>query len=79
MNSWGKDWGEEGYCYMRFEDFARYTKYGFGMVPDITRSLNFTDETVQLGGNSFLKSYLLKMDNMFSRPPILCLKMEFTI
>jgi Papain family cysteine protease len=32
MNSWGKDWGNGGFIWIKYADFARYTFYGFQFV-----------------------------------------------
>lgn len=28
MNSWGKEWGREGFIWLKYKDFARFAKYG---------------------------------------------------
>lgn len=28
MNSWGKDWGRDGFIWLKYKDFAGYAKYG---------------------------------------------------
>lgn len=29
VNSWGKDWGQGGYTWLRYKDFADFVRYGF--------------------------------------------------
>jgi hypothetical protein len=33
VNSWGPSWGNEGFMWIRYEDFPNYTRYAFEMVP----------------------------------------------
>lgn len=35
MNSWGTDWGGSGYVWVKYSDFARYTKYAFELIDNI--------------------------------------------
>jgi hypothetical protein len=31
LNTWGKDWGVQGYSWIRYKDFAEFTPYGFSL------------------------------------------------
>ena len=33
MNSWGKDWGEDGIAYVRYNDFKYFVKEAYGLWP----------------------------------------------
>ncbi|WP_197505874.1 C1 family peptidase [Urechidicola croceus] len=33
VNSWGKNWGNDGFIWVRYEEFIEYTKYAFEMIP----------------------------------------------
>ncbi len=33
MNSWGKKWGNEGFAWVRYSDFAHFTKEAYGLYP----------------------------------------------
>ena len=33
MNSWGSRWGEGGFAWVRYADFAKYVSYGYEMYP----------------------------------------------
>ncbi len=33
VNSWGSSWGNDGFMWVRYADFAKYTRYAFEMIP----------------------------------------------
>jgi hypothetical protein len=33
VNSWGTNWGNDGFIWVRYADFATYSKYAFEMIP----------------------------------------------
>jgi hypothetical protein len=35
MNSWGTDWGNKGFVWVRYSDFAKATKYAFELIDNI--------------------------------------------
>lgn len=34
MNSWGPEWGDQGFFWVKYEDFGRFCKYGFQIILD---------------------------------------------
>ena len=34
MNSWGPAWGDQGFFWVKYEDFGRFCKYGFQIILD---------------------------------------------
>lgn len=53
QNSWGTDWGNAGYIWIRYNDFATFTKYAFEFIdfqkpkpaiPDLSGSIKLTLE-----------------------------------
>lgn len=55
LNSWGPAWGQGGYCYVSFDDYARYTKYAYCINAETRTSLNFADKEVELSGEFVFK------------------------
>jgi hypothetical protein len=35
INSWGTDWGNQGFVWVKYSDFALYTKYAFELIDNI--------------------------------------------
>ncbi|MFT4032233.1 MAG: DUF4384 domain-containing protein [Siphonobacter sp.] len=36
INSWGDQWADKGFCWVRYHDLGKYTKYAFQAFPDMT-------------------------------------------
>lgn len=32
MNTWGEEWGNNGYCWVKYEDFGKYCVYGYQLL-----------------------------------------------
>jgi len=44
QNSWGTDWGDGGYIWVKYQDFANFTKYAFELIG------KFSNESSALSG-----------------------------
>jgi hypothetical protein len=46
MNSWGTDWGNNGFIWVKYSDLAAFTHYGYEMVQDINSMPVVTNKPV---------------------------------
>jgi len=51
MNSWGTNWGNSGFAWVKYSDFEYFFKYGFELI----EKLNSTEGTAELSGDLFFK------------------------
>jgi hypothetical protein len=47
MNSWGKGWANQGFAWVRYEDFAKYCKYAYQLVLENEES-NYLEGNIQV-------------------------------
>ncbi len=66
MNSWGSDWADSGYCWIKYTDFAKYVRYGFQMLlkPEVVGT---SSPNQQLGGD-FVFQYLKDRSTLTFEP-----------
>ena len=47
MNSWGKGWANEGFVWVRYDDFAKYCKYAYELMVE-NQALNYLEGNIQI-------------------------------
>lgn len=75
QNSWGTDWGNAGYIWIKYDDFKQWVKYAYEMVetPKKSTNTNSTDlagsiKLVRSNGNTMnarYTGYHYKMSNVY--------------
>ncbi len=55
MNSWGREWGNDGYFTIGYDDFAKVVKYGFQITLDERKK---PDDPVTVNGDFVLEKFL---------------------
>ncbi|WP_420154353.1 C1 family peptidase [Siphonobacter sp.] len=53
VNSWGSDWADHGYCWIKYQDLGRFTWEAYQAFPDLT--VPITETTVALKGQMELR------------------------
>lgn len=48
MNSWGKNWGENGFIWVRYAHFAEYCRYAYALILQDGAPIDLSDEAVNL-------------------------------
>jgi hypothetical protein len=56
VNSWGSNWGNDGFIWVRYMDFAKYSKYAFEMIPQKKTTKKKKEKSI-LEGELELKLY----------------------
>ena len=66
MNSWGEDWGNGGFMWVRYKDFAEFTRYAFelfvltGTNPDAIDLAGEVEKMIK-SSNAYIKKKVSKM------------------
>jgi hypothetical protein len=47
VNSWGTDWGQGGFCWIRYDDLAATTRYAVQLFPDLNAGATYRMEGLQ--------------------------------
>ncbi len=66
MNSWGSNWGDRGFCWVRYSDFEFFTKEAYGLHPmgnAIKQDPNKLSIDFGLVDNQTMKNIRLKQTN----------------
>ncbi|HAI74857.1 MAG TPA: cysteine protease [Microscillaceae bacterium] len=67
MNSWGSNWGNEGFIWVKYEDFVNYTKYAYEVIA-LPQNTNQAEDlsgqvTYQLANGQEMKAKFAKSVN----------------
>ena len=78
MNSWGKGWANQGFVWVRYDDFAKYCKYAYQLVLENEES-NYLEGTIQVF-KPVLKSVINGESNVvFSPLPLVNKHNQYTL
>jgi hypothetical protein len=61
MNSWGKSWGDNGFGWVSFEDYAEFCKYAYTLVPEETKVTDKPSTTLR--GDFAFRHYIYGRNN----------------
>ncbi|TND10025.1 MAG: peptidase C1A papain [Bacteroidetes bacterium] len=77
LNSWGEDWADSGYCYIKYADYAKYCRYGFQML---LRPESAAAQKSEVGGD-FTFQFLNDKANLKFSPasPVMGLPGNYTL
>jgi len=70
MNSWGKGWANQGFAWIRYEDFAKYCKYAYQLIL-------VKDNAPHLEGNIQVRKPVMKVLNSESNTVFSALPFEY--